>query len=84
MIQMRVREKDVERGSRDVISHAKESSAGVEHDPRFGQHEAGRMPTLGRVIAAGSEEEQFHGDGSLAREHSHDNQLPADMPLDFK
>src|SRR5881394_245327 len=61
VIEMRVREQDVERRRRDMLPDAEKAGPGIEDNAGFRQHQARRMPPFRRMIPARSKQEQFHG-----------------------
>ena len=61
MIQVRMREQNIERLRGQEIANAEKAGTRIQHNAHFGQHQAGRVPPLARMIAAGAQEEQFHG-----------------------
>jgi hypothetical protein len=61
MVEMRVRQENVERFRLHVFRDAIETGAGIEDHADLGQHEARRLATVVRVVASRSEENELHG-----------------------
>ena len=51
MIQVNVREKDIERLSLDQIPCPKDSRSSIKNDTQFGHHHAGCVPAIVGVVA---------------------------------
>src|SRR5262249_39649887 len=64
MVEVGVRQQNVERVGGEVLTNSEKSGPRVEYDSLRRQHQAGRMSPLVRVIAARAEQEQFHGRAS--------------------
>jgi hypothetical protein len=61
MIEMRVREKDVERVGLAMLAQATDSGASIKYDAALWQEIAGRVPSGCRVVSAGAEKDELHG-----------------------
>ena len=60
VVEMRVREEQVQLCRLQPARDAEGTAAGVERQPQLRHQQAGRMPPLVRVIAAGAEQLQSH------------------------
>lgn len=54
VVEVDVRNKDVQRRRFQMIAHAKHSRSGVQHDSDFRQHQADGVPAVVRVVAGRS------------------------------
>ena len=61
MVEVGVRQKNVERVGRQMFAHAKHGRTRVEHNAQLWQHHAGGMPAVIWVVAGRSQQQQFHG-----------------------
>jgi hypothetical protein len=68
MVQVRMRQKNIERVRLQVIGDAVHGRAGVEHHAHLGQHQTSRLPRLAGVIAAGAQKQKFHSKSFIGRD----------------
>ena len=61
VIEVGVREKDIQPVGLQMLAEPAHAGAGIEHDADFRQHQAGRVTPAGGKIAAGSEQDELHG-----------------------
>ena len=71
VVEVDMREKDVELVGLEILAHPIEAGAGVEDDSDLGKHQARRLATVVGVVAGGAEEDESHagvavGSGSNA------------------
>lgn len=62
VVEMGVRQKNVERIGRHVLGDTIEGRAGVEDEARGGQHHARRLTAVVGVVASGTEQDELHYD----------------------
>ena len=61
VIEVRVRQEDVERVGLEIVARPVERRAGVEHHAQLRQQHARRLATVVGVIAGGAEQNELHG-----------------------
>ena len=60
VVQVRVRQENVQGRIRQLIAHAIHGGARVQHDAAFGQHHAGCLTRVRRMVAGSPQQNEFH------------------------